>query len=88
MSFSFISSSSLPRRSPMLACFLGVDERAKTASWLNKKGMNVTKSKFASDAESQGIDVDDPLFWQKVMPDFVTPEILLRKLDEMEEAFD
>lgn len=52
-----------------------VVEGAKTASWLNKKGMNVTKSKFASEAESAGLDVDDPLFWQKVMPDFVTPEM-------------
>ena len=50
-----------------------VVEGAKTASWLNKKGMNVTKSKFSTD--SAGIDVDDPLFWQKVMPDFVTPEM-------------
>ena len=43
--------------------------------WLNKKGMNVTKSKFASESESAGIHVDDPLFWQKVMPDFVTPKM-------------
>jgi hypothetical protein len=50
-----------------------VVEGAKTASWLNKKGMNVTKSKFSTD--EAGIDVDDPLFWQKVMPDFVTPEM-------------
>ncbi|KAL7553315.1 hypothetical protein ACHAWF_016591 [Thalassiosira exigua] len=41
-----------------------VVEGAKTASWLNKKGMNVTKSKFASESETAGIDVDDPLFWQ------------------------
>lgn len=52
-----------------------VVEGAKTASWLNKKGMNVTKSKFASDSASAGIDIDDPNFWQKVMPDFVTPEM-------------
>lgn len=52
-----------------------VVEGAKTASWLNKKGMNVTKSKFSSEAESAGIDVDDPDFWKKVMPDFVTPEM-------------
>ena len=52
-----------------------VVEGAKTASWLNKKGMNVTKSKFASDSASAGIDIDDPMFWQKVMPDFVTPEM-------------
>jgi len=65
-----------------------VVEGAKTASWLNKKGMNVTKSKFASESESAGIDVDDPLFWQKVMPDFVTPEILMNKISEFEEAFE
>lgn len=52
-----------------------VVEGAKTASWLNKKGMNVTKSKFAADKETAGLDVDDPLFWQKVMPDFVTPDM-------------
>ena len=52
-----------------------VVEGAKTASWLNKKGMNVTKSKFASESASSGIDIDDPLFWQKVMPDFVTAEM-------------
>jgi SNF2 family DNA or RNA helicase len=65
-----------------------VVEGAKTASWLNKKGMNVTKSKFASESESAGIDVDDPLFWQKVMPDFVTPKILLNRINEMEEDFE
>jgi len=48
-----------------------VVEGAKTASWLNKKGMNVTKSKFSSESGSAGIDVDDPLFWQKVMPDLL-----------------
>jgi len=48
----------------------------------------VTKSKFSSEAGSAGIDVDDPLFWQKVMPDFVTPEILLKKLSELEEALE
>lgn len=64
-----------------------VIEGAKTASWLNKKGMNVTKSKFKSEGEG-GIDVDDPLFWQKVMPDFVTPEILLNKLSELEDEFE
>mmetsp|Transcript_18297 Transcript_18297/g.37033 ORF Transcript_18297/g.37033 Transcript_18297/m.37033 type:complete len:2677 (+) Transcript_18297:174-8204(+) len=65
-----------------------VVEGAKTASWLNKQGMNVTKSKFASESESAGIDIDDPMFWQKVMPDFVTPEILLNKISELETAFE
>ena len=63
-----------------------VVEGAKTASWLNKAGMNVTKSKFTGDSKSAGIDVDDPLFWQKVMPDFVTPDIMMEKLNELADA--
>ena len=63
-----------------------VVEGAKTASWLNKAGMVVTKSRFAGDkSASAQVDVDDPLFWQKVMPDFVTPTIMLTKLDELTE---
>lgn len=65
-----------------------VVEGAKTASWLNKAGMNVTKSKFTGDSKSAGIDVDDPLFWQKVMPDFVTPDIMMEKLNELTDAVD
>jgi len=65
-----------------------VVEGAKTASWLNKAGMNVTKSKFTGDSKSAGIDVDDPLFWQKVMPDFVTPDIMMEKLNELADAVD
>merc|ERR1712151_654701 len=62
-----------------------VVEGAMTASWLNKQGMNVTKSKFTSEnaAASADVDVDDPLFWQKVMPNFVTPNIMLTKLNDL-----
>merc|ERR1712048_530152 len=62
-----------------------VMEGAKTASWLNKSGMNVSKSKFTGDsaAATADVHVDDPLFWQKVMPDFVTPTIMTTKLKEM-----
>eukprot|EP00978_Attheya_sp_CCMP212_P016788 scaffold44276_cov43-Attheya_sp.AAC.3 len=62
-----------------------VVEGAKTSSWLNKAGMNVTKSKFTGDsaAATAGVNVDDPLFWQKVMPDFVTPTIMLTKLNDL-----
>ena len=28
--------------------------------------------------------MDDPNFWEKVMPDFVTPSIMTTKLDELE----
>lgn len=62
-----------------------VVEGAKTASWLNKQGMNVSKSKFTGESASAtaNVDVDDPLFWQKVMPDFVTPTIMMAKLDDL-----
>ena len=61
-----------------------VVEGAKTSSWLNKAGMVVSKSKFTTE-DGEQLDMDDPLFWQKVMPDFLTPAILLQKLDELSE---
>jgi hypothetical protein len=57
-----------------------VVEGAKTATWLNKKGMMVSKTKFSAESGGAALDMDDPLFWQKVMPDFVTPNIMLQKL--------
>ena len=62
-----------------------VVEGTKTATWLNKSGMVVSKSKFTGDSSSAtaGINVDDPLFWQKVMPDFVTPTIMMTKLNDL-----
>mmetsp|Transcript_1524 Transcript_1524/g.2023 ORF Transcript_1524/g.2023 Transcript_1524/m.2023 type:complete len:2660 (+) Transcript_1524:292-8271(+) len=59
-----------------------VVEGAKTASWLNKQGM-VTKSKFTSDKKSANLDMDDPHFWEKVMPNFVTPAIMKTKFEEL-----
>lgn len=60
-----------------------VVEGTKTANWLNKKGL-VTKSKFTADSTSAALDMDDPNFWEKVMPDFVTPSIMAGKLEELE----
>jgi hypothetical protein len=66
-----------------------VVEGTKTASWLNKSGMVVSKSKFASEGGGlAGVDVDDPNFWQKVMPDFVTPHLMLEKLNELSDLID
>jgi len=65
-----------------------VVEGTKTASWLNKQGMVVSKSKFTADSTSAGVNVDDPNFWQKVMPDFVTPQIMIDKLDELSMQID
>lgn len=55
-------------------------------SRLNKQGMVVSKSKFSSESGGAKLDMDDPLFWQKVMPDFVTPSIMEKKLDELTTA--
>ncbi|KAG7355569.1 SNF2/helicase domain containing protein [Nitzschia inconspicua] len=60
-----------------------VVEGAKTASWLNKQGMVVSKSKFTSDNASAQLDMNDPLFWQKVMPDFITPQIMIQQLQDL-----
>lgn len=64
-----------------------VVEGTKSASWLNKQGMVVSKSKFTSET-GEVLDMDDPLFWQKVMPDFVTPSIMLQKLREIEDEIE
>jgi len=65
-----------------------VVEGAKTSSWLNKQGLNVTKSKFTAEGADAGVDLNDPMFWQKIMPNFVTPQLLWNKLNEMVESFD
>lgn len=60
-----------------------VVEGTKTASWLNKQGMVVSKSRFSSEVGGEELDMDDPMFWQKVMPDFVTPSIVMKKLTDL-----
>lgn len=62
-----------------------VVEGAKTASWLNKQGMVVSKSKFSAESGGVSLDVDDPLFWQKVMPDFITPGLMLQKFHDLQD---
>jgi superfamily II DNA/RNA helicase len=64
-----------------------VVEGAKTASWLNKQGMVVSKSKFTAET-GESLDLEDPMFWQKVMPDFVTPSIMLQKLNDLQDEID
>ena len=65
-----------------------VVEGPKTSSWLNKSGMTVSKTKFSAEAGSNELDMDDPLFWQKVMPDFVTPTLMLKKLNDLTDEID
>lgn len=62
-----------------------VVEGAKTASWLNKQGMVVSKSKFSAETGGDALDLDDPLFWQKVMPDFVTPSLMMQKFNDLQD---
>ena len=65
-----------------------VVEGAKTASWLNKQGMAISKSKFSAEAGGDALDMDDPEFWQKVMPNFVTPGLMMQKYKELQDEID
>ena len=57
-----------------------------TESWLNKrkKAGRTSKSMFTGDSakEHAEIDVNDPDFWKKVLPDLVTPDIMLERLTD------
>jgi SNF2 family DNA or RNA helicase len=61
----------------------------KTESWLNKKKKSrVRKTKFKDDGKDglmADVDVNDPDFWSKVLPDLVTPDSLLTRMDIMNE---
>jgi len=65
-----------------------LDAPGKTASWLTKKAGAFKKRAFTS---SQGVaaadvDVNDPDFWAKVMPDLKTPESLDRRFALLSEG--
>lgn len=59
---------------------------APTESWLNKrKKLGATsKRAFTGDSakEHAEIDVDDPDFWKKVLPDLVTPDSMFDRLND------
>ena len=73
-----------------------VTEGAKpTESWLNKqdaltKKPRAKKSMFTgnSSTEFAEIDVNDPDFWKKVLPDLVTPGMMLQKFEDMKDLND
>jgi hypothetical protein len=58
-----------------------------TETWLNtKKGFTrAKKSMFTGDSAMQHaeIDVNDPDFWKKVLPDLVTPDMMLDRLRDL-----
>ena len=60
----------------------------QTEGWLNKKKSlsksRVNKSKFTGDSSMlhAEIDVNDPDFWKKVLPDMVTPDMMLARLSD------
>ena len=61
----------------------------KTESWLNKKKSRARKTTFVgANAEHADLDVNDPDFWKKVLPDLVTPDSMLDQLDGMEDNED
>ncbi len=57
-----------------------------TESWLNKRKATgrTSKSMFTGESakEHAEIDVNDPDFWKKVLPDLVTPDLLLERLKD------
>ena len=56
----------------------------KTESWLNKKKKNrARKTKFVG-ANADDVDVNDPDFWKKVLPDLVTPDALVERFDAID----
>jgi superfamily II DNA or RNA helicase len=65
-----------------------VSETAPTTeNWLNKmpaKKARARKSMFTGEnaMEHAEIDVNDPDFWKKVLPDLVTPDIMLERLSD------
>jgi len=61
-----------------------------TESWLNKrkKSGHTSKSMFTGESakEHAEIDVNDPDFWKKVLPDLVTPDLMLERLKDVDAA--
>jgi len=62
----------------------------KTESWLNKKKKSrARKTTFVGEGhEHADLDVNDPDFWKKVLPDLVTPDSLLDQLEGMDDNED
>lgn len=58
----------------------------QTESWLNKrkKHSHTSKSMFTGESakEHAEIDVNDPDFWKKVLPDLVTPDSMFDRLQD------
>jgi superfamily II DNA/RNA helicase len=65
-----------------------VVEGQQTESWLNKKKKfgRTNKSLFTGDSslETAEIDVNDPDFWKKVLPDLVTPDMMIERLSDLQ----
>jgi len=55
-----------------------------TDSLFNKSKKAVKKKKSAFHGQDDGVDVNDPDFWKKVLPDLVTPETMHNRLQEIE----
>jgi superfamily II DNA/RNA helicase len=64
------------------------DEGQTNETWLNKKKkLNRTNKSLFTGASSMGtaeIDVNDPDFWKKVLPDLVTPEMMIERLSDLQ----
>lgn len=73
----------LEQRAHVLVSEAGANQ---TESWLNKrkKSGRTNKSAFTGESskEHAEIDVNDPDFWKKVLPDLVTPDLMLERLKD------
>jgi hypothetical protein len=82
----------LEQRSHVIVTESGGAQNKGTESWLNKrkKTGRTSKSMFTGDSakEHAEIDVNDPDFWKKVLPDLVTPDLMLERIREVDDADD
>lgn len=80
----------LEQRSHVIVTESGSGQNKGTESWLNKrkKTGRTSKSMFTGESakEHAEIDVNDPDFWKKVLPDLVTPDLMLERVKEVDNA--
>ncbi|GBG29976.1 Chromodomain-helicase-DNA-binding protein, putative [Hondaea fermentalgiana] len=52
------------------------------------KHNTVNKSSFKAEEREDGVDINDPNFWSKVLPDMATPDTMLAKLNDVKQQME
>lgn len=52
------------------------------------KHNTVNKTTFKAEEREDGVDINDPNFWSKVLPDMATPDTMLAKLNDVQQAME